>query len=80
MSQYYVDPNTVEIRCKAYNSKTLRLILEDQGQIVPILVRKDIDGTFYVDDQRQADRVLCCRELLWPTILIEDKWTEDDLW
>lgn len=79
MSQHYVDPNTVELRIKAYNSRLLRSTLERDGQIVPVLVKQDSAGNYYVDDQFQADRVLCFRELLWPTILIETNWTVDDL-
>ena len=76
--QHYVDPNTVELRKSPHTSRILIRILEKDGQIVPVLVRKDGE-VFYVDDQYQADRVAAFRQLGWPTILVEDEWSDEDL-
>lgn len=83
--QHYVDPLSVEIRCEnIYSSKKLREILTRDGQIVPLLVRKDEkpngNVVFYVDDYRQAERLYALRQLEWPTVLVEDTWDKEDLW
>lgn len=79
MSQHYVDPDEVDVPDGSRPSKSLRRILIAQGQIVPCLVRPGDNGRWQAADQWQGDVVLACRELEWPTILVEDDWTEDDL-
>jgi hypothetical protein len=78
MSQHYVDPNSVRLGVAPHTSRRLVKIIEQDGQIVPVLVRTDNNG-FYVDDQYQADRVFVFRQLKWPTILVEDSWSDSDL-
>jgi len=80
VAQYYVNPDDVEVDLVTNIRPSRRLIriLERDGQIVPVLVRNH-DGRFIVTNFTQAERVLAFRELKWPTILIEDNWTEDDL-
>lgn len=78
--QYYVDPIGVFTPEGTRNpTRSLRRILERDGQIVPVLVRRLDGGTFMAADRNQGIRVLAFRDLGWPTILIEDSWSPEDL-
>jgi hypothetical protein len=85
MTQYYVNPQDVEIDPalgRVYAGRRLRAIIDRDGQIVPVLVHREVIGDdvlFTVSDRMQAERVDAFRIAGWPTILVEDEWTEDDL-
>lgn len=77
--QYYVPPQDVKVPTDTPRpSRRLRSILERDGQIVPLLVHRAGCG-WIAADRWQGERVLALRDLQWPTILIEDEWSDDDL-
>lgn len=78
--QRYPSPNDIEIPQGTHTTKLQRTIIDRDGLIVPILVKR-IEGTdkFEAADKWQAERVKACRELQWSSILTEDEWNEDDL-
>ena len=89
MSQHYPLPNAVLVPPKwlptSYGLRKMKAIIERDGLIVPILVRRVLTeqggetNTFEVADEHQAERVIACRELGFETILVETEWDEDDL-
>lgn len=77
--QNYVSPGEVQVPPGTPRpSRRLLSTLERDGQIVPLLVSTS-DGAWMAADRWQGERVLALRELQWPTILIEDEWSHDDL-
>ena len=81
MSQDYVNPHDIVVpaeHAERRPSRSLLRILARDGQIVPLLVTR-LDGRYVTADTWQSERVLALRELGWPTVLVEDEWTEDDL-
>ena len=77
--QYYVPPTDVQVPADTPRpSRFLVRTLARDGQIVPLLVTNEGTG-WTAADRWQGERVLALRELQWPTILIEDEWTDDDL-
>jgi hypothetical protein len=84
MTQYYIDPMEVNLSDDSprWPSRHLKLIIDRDGLIEPILVRHTViqdDVEFEAADSWQSERVLACRELGFETILIEDEWEAGDL-
>lgn len=78
--QNYVRPDEVQVPPGTRRpTRSLLRILERDGQIVPLLVLPTDDDSWIAADSWQGERVLALRELQWPTILIEDEWSHDDL-
>ena len=77
--QHYPNPMDVDVpKTTSYPTRRLRTIIARDGLIVPILVN-EVDGRFVAADRIQGERVLACRELGWDSILVETRWTHDDL-
>lgn len=78
--QRYIDPNkvgTVKLRWP-YEVRRMKVILEQQGQIEPLIVKPstDMDYEWVVDltENHMGDAIVyAARELDWPTILVEDE-------
>jgi uncharacterized protein (UPF0264 family) len=80
MSQHYPNPHDVIADGPKWPTKSLKRIIERDGLIVPILVTVNEDGKFVAAGYNQAERVLACRELSFPTILVETEWNPEDVW
>ena len=82
MSQHYVDPNRVFVtEVRESNVKRIMKLLQEQGQIVPILVEPTADAEYDWQIMTNAEdpdpyaeaRVMAVRRLGWETILVDDE-------
>ena len=67
--QRYIDPNDVPIPEGTWCSRRHIRVLQEEGQITPIMV----DANNVPIDAWEASRVLAARKNDWSTILVEDE-------
>lgn len=72
---YYVDPMTVDIQCWTLKSDIAkqRALLEEHGQIEPIVASRDENGEWSVNDDNwpyTCAQVWAARDLKFDTIML----------